>query len=65
MFDPRVDILSVKWSPFERVSWVMPLLDELTPIRDELRVIEKEILSSSNHSDVLFMADFPGKLIMF
>ncbi|CAH1390441.1 unnamed protein product [Nezara viridula] len=60
MFDPRVDILSVKWSPFERVSWVMPLLDELTPIRDELRVIEKKILSSSNHSDVLFMADFPG-----
>ena len=60
MFDPRVDILTADWSPFEPVSWVMPLLSKFTSNRDVIKQIEKDVLTWSNYSDALFMDDFPG-----
>ncbi|XP_054262450.1 vitamin K-dependent gamma-carboxylase [Macrosteles quadrilineatus] len=60
MFDPRVDLLTVDWSPFQPVSWLMPLLTELSSWRTKIAEIEEQVYSWSNYSDVLFVADFPG-----
>uniref|UniRef100_A0A182YR33 HTTM-like domain-containing protein n=1 Tax=Anopheles stephensi TaxID=30069 RepID=A0A182YR33_ANOST len=61
IFDPNVDILRAPWSPFEPVQWVLPLLHQFSGLRDTLiRRQTDEVLSWSNHSDVLFIADFPG-----
>ncbi|XP_050074053.1 vitamin K-dependent gamma-carboxylase [Anopheles maculipalpis] len=61
IFDPNVDILQAPWSPFEPVGWVLPLLHQFSGLRDTLIVRQTdEVLSWSNHSDVLFIADFPG-----
>lgn len=60
MFDPSIDLLTVEWSPFQEVSWLMPLLTELSSWRETMSVIEKDVYSWSNFSDVLFVADFPG-----
>lgn len=62
MFDPRVDLLSVDWSPFTPVSWLMPLLTELTPWRRKIAELEEQVYLWSNHTDVLFVADFPGEM---
>lgn len=43
IFDPRVDLLSAPWSPFEPVPWVMPLLSELSPMRRQIRELEAEV----------------------
>ncbi|KAH8342391.1 hypothetical protein KR059_004709 [Drosophila kikkawai] len=59
-FDPRVDLLQAKWSPFESTSWSLPLLTELNHMRPKLRTIETEVLAWNNYSDVIFVADFPG-----
>ncbi|XP_017100434.2 vitamin K-dependent gamma-carboxylase [Drosophila bipectinata] len=59
-FDPRVDLLKAKWSPFEATSWSLPLLTELNHMRPKLRNIETEVLAWNNYSDVVFVADFPG-----
>ncbi|XP_017059532.1 vitamin K-dependent gamma-carboxylase isoform X2 [Drosophila ficusphila] len=59
-FDPRVDLLRAKWSPFESTSWSLPLLNELNYMRPKLRTIETEVLAWNNYSDVVFVADFPG-----
>ncbi|KAH8338328.1 hypothetical protein KR067_013702 [Drosophila pandora] len=59
-FDPRVDLLKAKWSPFEATSWSLPLLTELNHMRPKLRTIETEVLAWNNYSDVVFVADFPG-----
>ncbi|EDV40272.2 uncharacterized protein Dana_GF24021 [Drosophila ananassae] len=59
-FDPRVDLLKAKWSPFEVTSWSLPLLTELNHMRPKLRTIETEVLAWNNYSDVVFVADFPG-----
>lgn len=63
MFDPRIDLLTASWSPFEKVTWVLPLLTELSGWRKKMKQIQEEVYSASNFSDVLFVADFPGKLI--
>ncbi|XP_053663892.1 vitamin K-dependent gamma-carboxylase [Anopheles marshallii] len=61
IFDPNVDILQAPWSPFEPVQWVLPLLHQFSALRDTLiRRKTDEVLGWSNHSDVLFIADFPG-----
>ncbi|XP_067011234.2 vitamin K-dependent gamma-carboxylase [Anabrus simplex] len=60
MYDPRVDVLQVEWSPFRKVSWLMPLLTEFSSWRENIIELEKEIYTWSNYSDALFVADFPG-----
>lgn len=60
MFDPRVDLLTAKWSPFERVPWLMPLLTQLSNWRSKLQRIRDEMHVRANNSEVIFIADFPG-----
>lgn len=60
MFNPKVDLLEAKWSPFQDVNWLMPLLVDAEKWRDVLDKIKEEVRSWNNYSDVLFVADFPG-----
>lgn len=60
VFDPRVDILKAKWSPFVETSWVLPILSELTVLRPELNDLTQRVYQWNNYSDVLFIADYPG-----
>ncbi|XP_055604178.1 vitamin K-dependent gamma-carboxylase [Uranotaenia lowii] len=60
MFDPRVDILNAKWSPFASTEWSLPLLHQFTEMRSMISHMTKDVYSWSNSSDVLFVADFPG-----
>lgn len=57
LFDPRVDIVQAVWSPFERTPWVQPLLMDLSPWRTKLQEIKSSL---DNHTEVVFIADFPG-----
>uniref|UniRef100_A0A2I3GLF2 Vitamin K-dependent gamma-carboxylase n=1 Tax=Nomascus leucogenys TaxID=61853 RepID=A0A2I3GLF2_NOMLE len=57
IFDPRVDIVQAAWSPFQRTSWVQPLLMDLSPWRAKLQEIKSSL---DNHTEVVFIADFPG-----
>ena len=61
MYNPTVDLLTAKWSPFEDVSWVLPLQNELTEWRNKLMVMEENLLKQSENIDVAFVTDFPGK----
>lgn len=58
LFDPRVDIVQADWSPFQRTPWVQPLLMDLSPWRTKLQEIKSSL---DNHTEVVFIADFPGK----
>ncbi|KAG6463018.1 hypothetical protein O3G_MSEX013604 [Manduca sexta] len=60
MFDPNSDILKVNWSPFQRIPYLLPLLDESLAWRQRLDAIRKNVYSWNNYSDVIFFADFPG-----
>ncbi|XP_055629743.1 vitamin K-dependent gamma-carboxylase isoform X2 [Toxorhynchites rutilus septentrionalis] len=60
IFNPEVDILTAKWSPFEPVQWLLPLLHEFTEMRTMIQSVTEDVHSWSNESDVLFVADFPG-----
>lgn len=61
MFDPRVNMLNAPWSPFEEVTWVLPLLRQFSHYRQEhFQRIAKEVSNFSESADVLFVADFPG-----
>ncbi|KAJ8731764.1 hypothetical protein PYW08_014494 [Mythimna loreyi] len=60
MFDPKVDMLKASWSPFSRISFLMPLLDEAVHWRKDLDEIRSDVHSWSDYSDVVFFADFPG-----
>ncbi|XP_062583429.1 vitamin K-dependent gamma-carboxylase-like [Saccostrea cucullata] len=60
MFDPRVNVVDVEWSPFREVSFALPLLLDLSPWRSKLAEMEKELINTSNYTDVVFVADFPG-----
>ncbi|XP_055913310.1 vitamin K-dependent gamma-carboxylase [Eupeodes corollae] len=59
-FYPNVDILQADWSPFEETSWSLPLINELNHMRPKLKAIADDVLSWSNYSDVVFVADFPN-----
>lgn len=63
MLDPRVDIISAPWSPFEHTSWLRPLLVELTPWRSTLSKIRSVNTEINNATDIVFVADFPGLLL--
>lgn len=60
VYDPRVDILTAEWSPFEDTKWVLPILSELTELRPKLSDITEHVFGWNNYSDVLFIADYPG-----
>lgn len=60
LLDPRVDMVKAEWSPFKMSKWILPLMVELSPWRTKLDEIEKETVKSSNFTDVVFVADFPG-----
>ncbi|XP_065208287.1 vitamin K-dependent gamma-carboxylase [Planococcus citri] len=60
MFDPRVDLLRAEWSPFTDTPWVLPLMTELSGWRYKMKQIQDEVYATSNYSDVIFVADFPG-----
>lgn len=60
MFDPRINIADVEWSPFKEVSFALPLLVDLSPWRSKLAEMESKLIDSSNYTDVVFVADFPG-----
>lgn len=61
MFDPRVNILNAPWSPFEEVTWVLPLLREFSFYRQEhFQSIVNDVSNWTDSSDVIFVADFPG-----
>ncbi|KAL1139075.1 hypothetical protein AAG570_009136 [Ranatra chinensis] len=60
LFDPRVDLLQVRWSPFEPVTWVLPLLKQFSPFRKTIQELSRDVYSWSNHSEAIFVADFPG-----
>lgn len=61
IFDPTVNILAAPWHPLEPVSFSMPLLADLSNWREKLADMEQEIYDNSNYSEVIFVADFPGK----
>jgi vitamin K-dependent gamma-carboxylase len=60
MFDPRINIVDVEWSPFKEVSFALPLLVDLSPWRSKLAEMENKLIDTSNYTDVVFVADFPG-----
>lgn len=60
IYDPTVDILRADWSPFREVSWVLPLLTELSDWRSKLIETENRLFNQSEYLDVVFVADFPG-----
>ena len=64
LIDPRVDILTAQWSPFQHTTWIMPLLAELTPWRQKLDDLEQTAFnrskSANGSTSVAFVADFPG-----
>ncbi|XP_050342403.1 vitamin K-dependent gamma-carboxylase [Nymphalis io] len=59
MFDSKTDLLNISWSPFEPISYLMPLLDEALPWRSLLYEIKEGVHTWNNYSDVTFIADFP------
>jgi len=65
MFDPRVDLVAAQWSAFDEVTWLMPLLSELSDWRRRLDEIQRDIYVSTNDTDVVFVADFPGLPVIF
>lgn len=61
MFDPTYDLLKANWSPFKPIEWLLPLLTEYNDLREKMNAIQDEVYAWSNATDVLFVADFPGK----
>uniref|UniRef100_A0A8C3A5R9 Vitamin K-dependent gamma-carboxylase n=1 Tax=Cyclopterus lumpus TaxID=8103 RepID=A0A8C3A5R9_CYCLU len=57
IFDPRVDVVKVDWSPFRPNTWLMPLLVDLSPWRTKFQEIEGSL---DNQTEIVFIADFPG-----
>ncbi|XP_054254557.1 vitamin K-dependent gamma-carboxylase [Indicator indicator] len=57
LVDPRVDLVRAPWSPWRPTPWVLPLLLELSPWRQRLQEMEKQL---DGHTDAVFIADFPG-----
>ncbi|XP_040437349.1 LOW QUALITY PROTEIN: vitamin K-dependent gamma-carboxylase [Falco naumanni] len=57
LVDPRVDLVRAPWSPWSRTPWLLPLLLELSPWRQRLQELEKQL---DGHTDAVFIADFPG-----
>lgn len=65
MFDPTYDLLKANWSPFKPIEWSLPLLSQYSEYRRNITEIQEYVYSWSNYSDVMFIADFPGKRYEF
>jgi len=65
MIDPGVDLVTARWTAFDKVSWLMPLLSELSEWRRRLDEIQHGLYTSTNDTDVVFIADFPGSRAHF
>lgn len=65
--DPRLDLLSsdVKWSPFTDTPWLQPLLTNLSDWRTRMQQIEADLSTKDQNVLVTFVADFPGRRIVF
>lgn len=50
--------MRAEWSPWRRTPWLLPLLLELSPWRERLQELESSL---DAHTDVVFIADFPGE----
>ena len=61
MFDPRVNILEAEWHPFKEISYLQPLLVDLSGWRLKLDEIKDQM---DNHTEVVFVADFPGNFFL-
>ena len=58
-----MDMVTAPWSPFKQTPWIQPLLTELSPWREKLTQIRRELKEKSNFSEITFVADFPGLLL--
>ncbi|OXA63681.1 Vitamin K-dependent gamma-carboxylase [Folsomia candida] len=56
IYDPRVNLLKVHWSPFTPVSFILPLLTQYSHYRDYFSTF----FDINATSDVIFVADYPG-----
>ncbi|XP_053596618.1 vitamin K-dependent gamma-carboxylase isoform X1 [Microplitis demolitor] len=63
IFNPDVDMLTVDWHPFKPVSFLMPLLTQLSSYRKKMDEITRHVYSWSNFTDVFFVADYPGMML--
>lgn len=61
MYNPNYDLLKANWSPFQPVEWLLPVLTEYNDFRIKINQITEQVYTWSNYSDVLFIADFPGR----
>lgn len=52
-----MDIVQAAWSPFQCTPWLQPLLIDLSSWRTKLQEIRSSL---DNHTEVVFIADFPG-----
>ncbi|NXB58165.1 VKGC carboxylase, partial [Struthidea cinerea] len=57
LVDPRVDLVRAPWSPWTPTPWLLPLLVDLSPWRQQLQEMEAQL---DGHTDTVFIADFPG-----
>lgn len=59
IYNPKIDILTSDWHPFRTPSFILPLLKEYSYLRKDINQISEDVYSWNNHTDVLFVADFP------
>lgn len=57
-----MNLLEAPWSAFTETSWILPLLVDLSEWREKLAEIEKDIFERDENTDVVFVADFPGRI---
>ena len=58
-FDPNADILAAEWHPLKPVSYLKPLLIDLSDWRNQISEMAKQVYEADN-TGVAFIADFPG-----
>lgn len=59
-FDPRTDLLTAKWSPFQSTTWLLPLLDQFKHLRPKFLKISNDVYNWNNATDLIIVADYPG-----
>ncbi|KAI1292033.1 Vitamin K-dependent gamma-carboxylase [Halotydeus destructor] len=59
MYNPQVDISRAHWSPFEKPTWVLPLLEQFANERNFVHRLQVDSIKSNSTRNI-FMADLPG-----